>query len=92
MVYPYTRRLARDYAAVRCRIMNRPLHYVVDPDPEEPVFIVQVGEEIRELDPEVKVYTEDGQEVLPTGRFFVTNRTINPYHAILDIWDFSAIR
>lgn len=93
MQYPlWTRHLTRDYAAVRCRLANKPMRYIVDPDPNDPVFAVSSGEEVVELPPDVKVVTESGEEVQAEGRFFRTTRTINPYHAVLDIWDFSVLR
>lgn len=34
-----------------------------------------------------KVYDKEGKEVIePTGRFFITAETIDPYHIILDIF------
>lgn len=89
---PLVRHLTRDYAAVRCRVENRPLRYILDPDPDDPVFVVQAGEEVVEIPSEVKIVTKEGCEICPEGRFFKTSRTINPYHAILDIWDFSVLR
>lgn len=94
MNYPLrTRHLARNYAAVRCKVMFRPLRYIIDSDnPNYPaVFSMAAGEEIVELDPEVKVYTQEGEEVRPEGKFFRSTGTINPYHAILDIWDFNVL-
>ena len=92
MNYPLrTQRLTRAYAAVRCRLAYKPMRYILDPDPNDPVFLVQPGEEIIELPPDIQVVTESGEEVRAEGRFFRTVRTINPYHGILDIWDFSVI-
>lgn len=92
MNYPLrTRHLTRNYAAVRCRIAFKPERYIVDPDPNDSVFLVAAGEEVFELPPETKVFSEDGEEIHAEGHFFRTVRTINPYHAILDIWDFAVL-
>ena len=39
------------------------------------------------LSDDFKVYDKEGKEVIePTGRFFITAETIDPYHIILDIF------
>lgn len=92
-MYPsQTQYLTRDYVGVRCRFATKPIRYILDPDDKEPIFVVKAGEEVVELEPEVGVFTEEGKQIQPEGRFFRTVRTINPYHAILDIWDFGALR
>lgn len=84
--------LTRDYAAVRCRLVYRPPRYIVEPDEKNPVFLISAGSAVTEIPAETKVVTENGEEVFPTGRFFRTVETINPYHAVLDIWDFNVLR
>lgn len=32
------------------------------------------------------VVDKDGEEIKPTGKFYRTVETIDPYHAVLDIW------
>ena len=39
------------------------------------------------LSDDFKVYDKEGKEVIePTGLFFITAETIDPYHIILDIF------
>ena len=39
------------------------------------------------LSDDFKVYDKEGKELIePTGRFFITAETIDPYHIILDIF------
>ena len=38
-----------------------------------------------------QVLSPDGESILPTGRFFATAETINPYHLVLDIMDMNAV-
>ena len=52
----------------------------------ENLFVVKAGTRIYRLEDDIKVVTEDGEELHPTGRFYRTCETIDPFHAILDIW------
>ncbi len=37
--------------------------------------------------PEAKIYDEDGNEVLPTGKFLWSAETIDPFHLVTDYFD-----
>lgn len=80
------RRLPTDRVAVRCSHRRNSRTYVLDPEPGEAVFVVKAGTEVVLLREGDRVVDKDGEEIMPTGKFYRTVETIDPYHAVLDIW------
>lgn len=80
----YPLRSAR--VGVRCSKRYRSKTYVVDPKKGEPVILVKEGAIITPLEDDEIVVSKDGENVRPTGRFFRTAETIDPYHIILDMF------
>lgn len=80
----YPLRSAR--AGVRCSKRYRSKTYVVDPKEGEPIILVKEGAIITPLEDDEIVMSKDGEKVSPTGRFFRTAETIDPYHIILDMF------
>lgn len=64
--------------------------YFLTDEVGEPLTSVKAGTLLVELEEE-NVCNPDKQAIQPTGRFYRTAETIDPYHVILDIWDFSAV-
>ena len=57
---------------------------------KEPVIIVKPNTLLIELD-NTPILTPDKQQVKPTGKFYVTAETIEPYHIVLDITKLGAV-
>ena len=57
---------------------------------EQEIIIVKEGTAIiplEQISDKAQVYSIDGAELIePTGRFYITAETIDPYHIILDIF------
>ena len=57
---------------------------------EDSIVMVKSGTLVMPVDflsDDFKVYDKEEKEVIePTGRFFITAETIDPYHIILDIF------
>lgn len=83
-------RLTRAYAGVRVKRGNSKKVYVLDNEAEEPIVLVKADTLLVKLDEE-KVLTPDKEVVKPTGRFYATAETIDPYHLVLDVLDFDAV-
>lgn len=83
MKYAYPLRDVR--AGVRCSKMYRSKKYVIDPAEGEPVVFVKKGTLVTPIGYDEVVVSKDGESVRPTGRFFRTAETIDPYHIILDL-------
>lgn len=83
-------RLTRDYAGVQVKRGNSKKVYVLDGEAEEPLVLVKANTLLVELDEE-KVLTPGKETVKPTGRFYATAETIDPYHLVLDVLDFDAV-
>lgn len=64
---------------------------MLDDEAEKPLVLVKPGTLLVELDDEQRVTLPDGEVLNPTGKYFVTAETINPYHLILDVMDRNAI-
>lgn len=71
---------------VRCSRGYRSKKYVIDPEEGEPLVMVKEGSLITPLEDDEIVVSKDGENVRPTGRFFRTAETIDPYHIILDMF------
>lgn len=83
-------RLARAYAGVQVRRGKNRRDYTLDDEAEEPLILVKPDTLLVQLDEE-QVLSPNGESILPTGRFFATAETINPYHLVLDILDMNAV-
>ena len=83
-------RLTRACAGVQVRRENNRKDYVLDDETDEPLVLVRPDTLLVKLDKE-QVLSPDGESILPTGRFFATAETINPYHLVLDIMDMNAV-
>ena len=83
-------RLTRAYAGVQVRRENNRKDYVLDDEAEEPLVLVKPDTLLVQLDEE-QVLSPDGESIQPTGRFYATAETINPYHLVLDIMDMDAV-
>lgn len=81
-------RLRLNYAGVIVKKGKRA--YFLTDEVGEPLTSVKAGTLLVELEEE-NVCNPDKQAIQPTGRFYRTAETIDPYHVILDIWDFSAV-
>lgn len=79
-------RLRSRRAGVRCSRGYRSKKFVIDPEEDQPIVLVKEGCLITPLEDGEIVVTKDGEEVHPTGRFFRTVETIDPYHIILDMF------
>lgn len=78
--------LNHNRVAVRCTHAYRSKQYVLLPGREDSVVIIKAGCPIMELCDGETVVTVDGEKVQPTGRFFITAETIDPYHYLFDIF------
>lgn len=72
-------------AAVRCTHAFRSKRYVVTQG-ENSVCVLKAGCQIVALNDDEIVTTEDGEQLKPQGRFYITAETIDPYHLLLDIF------
>lgn len=82
----YVDHLRAPRAGVRCSKAYRSKKYVIDPEDNEPIVVLGSGCPIIPLEPDEIVVSKDGDVVKPTGRFFRTAETINPYHIVLDMF------
>ena len=78
--------LKNDRIGVRCFRAHRSRKFVLDPEEKEPIVLIGAGCPIISLEENEQVVTGDGEVVPPTGRFFRTAETIDPYHIIFDIF------
>lgn len=60
------------------------------PAQKKPLVIVKPNTLLIELD-NTPILTPDKQPVKPTGKFYVTAETIEPYHIVLDITRLGAV-
>lgn len=80
-------RLPGPRAAVRVRVERRnPLVLRVDPDPEDPIGIIGAMESTAYLPDDATVLSPDGEVIQPTGKFVVSLGTLDPYHALIDLF------
>lgn len=79
-------RLPHSRIAVRCTHSRGKKVYVLSPDPDEPVFVVKEGTVVIPLDEDEVVVDQEGEVIQPMGKFYRSVETIDPYHAVLDIW------
>lgn len=75
-------RLTCPYAGVQVKHDKKA--YILDAGAKEPVIIVKPNTLLIELD-NTPILTPDKQPVKPTGKFYMTAETIEPYHIVLDI-------
>lgn len=80
------RHLEHDRIGVRCMRSHRSKRFVLAPEEEEPILLIGAGCPIIELEPDECVVSESGETVKPTGRFFRTAETIDPYHIVFDLF------
>lgn len=78
--------LSQNRAGVRCSHANRSKKYVLDPEEGEPIILVGAGCPVISLENDEQVVSKDGDVIRPTGRFFRTAETIDPYHIIFDMF------
>lgn len=75
--------LRSDRAAVKCTHKFRSKEYVPI---EGSIVVIKAGCPVVPLLEDEVVVTSDGVRLNPTGRFFITAQTIDPYHLLLDIF------
>ena len=83
--------LVNQHVGVCCKRGKNKKQYILDDEAEEPVVMVKAGTLLAPLEDEV-VLTPDGESVRPSGRFFTTVETIDPYHMVLDVIDANAAK
>ena len=81
-----TQHLNRDWAAVRCTHAYRSKQYVLLTNQSDLIAVVKAGCPIVALNDDEIVVTSTGERVNPTGRFYITAETIDPYHDLFDIF------
>lgn len=72
--------IGRKHCAVKVQIKDKNLYLV-----EDGFCIVTPDTLILPLPSDIKVYSEDGEEIPASGKFYVSAETINPYHLVIDI-------
>lgn len=65
-------------------------HYLLGVGQIPPITLVKADTLLFEL-PQDKPFILDGEVMKPSGKFFQTAETIDPYHIILDISDLSIL-
>ena len=91
----YIFRLTRPYAAVRVETTKRKgksAEYTISPEStDSPIILVKPDALLFPLSENDMVVTPDNEVMAPSGKFYRTAETINPYHLIFDIWDQTAL-
>lgn len=83
----WTETLKSPRIGVRVRhSQNRRKDYILDDEGSEPILLMKAGTQLIELAEDERVLDSDGTLISPTGRFFRTAETIDPYHLVLDIF------
>ena len=75
------------YVATRVVFKDKPKRYQLDDEAEHILTVINPDTLVIPLEPNTKVMTPNGQAINPTGAFYITAQTINPYHLILDVLD-----
>ena len=75
-----TRVFGRPVAGVVCKRRPGKKRYVVTNE----ILMLKADTEFVEIDPEL-VVDADGNPVKPSGRFWKTTSTIDPYHVVADM-------
>lgn len=75
----YSRPIGKNHVAVRATVEGKKL--ITDGE----LVFVKPDTQIAELPPAYKVIDSNGEEIPPSGKFYITVQTINPYHLIMDI-------
>ncbi len=81
------------HLGIKCKLETKPknrhakadIKYVVDYSKGDVLVSCQPGVKVFPIDEEIKVCDEKGEEIQPSGRFYRTAETINPYHIIFDL-------
>lgn len=76
--------ITKPRAGVRCK--KEGSKYVVDPKKDEPIIVARAGCYIVPLTSKETVVSKDGALVSPTGKFWRSAETIDPYHIIFDMF------
>jgi hypothetical protein len=81
-----TQHLSSPKAAVRCTHAYRSKRYVLLTGQPDSIVVLKAGCPIVALNDDEMVVSKDGEPVNPTGRFYITADTIDPYHYLFDIF------
>lgn len=88
-------RLTRPYAAVQVEAAKgkgKSIKYIISPSPtDSPLSLAKPDTLLFPLSENDMVVTPDNEVMAPSGKFYRTAKTINPYHLIFDIWDQTAL-
>lgn len=76
--------LRADRVGVRCYKKGR--KYIIDPEKGELLVFVKAGCPIVLLKDTDMVVGPNGEQAKPTGRFYRSAETIDPYHIIFDVF------
>lgn len=83
--------LTHQHIGVQAKRNKRKTKFFLDDEAEAPIVMVKEGTFLVPLDEEL-VLAPDGEPIPPSGRFFATAETIDPYHLVLDIIDANAAK
>lgn len=75
-------RLNRSYMGVCVKRQGR--KYVITDETGYPITGVKPDTLLIEISPD-QIASQDGQPIAPSGIFYLTAETIDPYHIVLDI-------
>lgn len=76
----YSRNIGKIYCAVKVKFKSNKL-YVEDGG----ISVVKPDTKIAELPTKFKVYNSENEEVQPSGKFYISVETINPFHLLMDL-------
>lgn len=72
----------RPYACVKVELVDKTTLRVL---PE--IFVMRTGSYVRALPEKIAVVDGDGEKLCPSGQFYVTSESIDPYHLLIDAID-----
>lgn len=75
-----TRPIGKQYCAVKVEVKGKKLIVVGG------VEFVAPDTRIAVLPDGYEVQTMDGETIRPSGTFYITSETINPYHLLMDVF------
>lgn len=74
--------IGKSRAAVTIRVKNRNELVVAD----DGICILKADALISKLPDGVRIYDPNGKEVTPTGSFYITTESFDPFHIVTDIF------
>ncbi len=74
----------RPYVCVKIETTSyRPPTLTILPD----ILFLKTGTSLLRVPEDIIIQSQDGEKILPSGAFWMTSETIDPYHLLLDILD-----